>query len=54
MPYENITEEKYNNLIAKVKHLDQNELYGVNHKTIDADESITAGCTGGMCSIGKK
>lgn len=53
MPFENITEEKYNELIANVKQLDQQELYGVNHKTNDADEAITAGCNGGMCSINK-
>lgn len=52
LPFENITEEKYNELKSLVKPLDRRTLYGVN-KVKDADNEATSGCTGDACSIKK-
>lgn len=47
IPFENITEEKYKELLSQVRQLNKNELYELS---IDADDSISSGCAGGLCS----
>lgn len=52
LPVENITREKYDELISLTTHVDKNMLYGINEIS-DASSAITEGCTGGVCMINK-
>lgn len=47
LPFENIDEVKYQQMLSMTTPLDQKELYQLP----DADDNVTSGCTGGICSI---